>query len=102
MTKIKAGNLVGITTSLKIKTLILIALSVSFVPVLYFWYDPLSGFDCKTYDQNHVVNPSSKQSTCLSKTDTHWMIFYGVNVMICGMPIALILKSTRNRSLIDD
>ncbi|HZS73986.1 MAG TPA: hypothetical protein VFA69_05725 [Candidatus Nitrosotalea sp.] len=86
--------------SLKIRTIILIALSVSFVPVSYFWYDTLSGLDCKTFDQNHAVDKNS--NACLSKTDTHWMIFYGVNVMIYGMPLALILNSTRNRSLTDD
>ena len=87
--------------SLKTRTIILVALSVSFVPVSYFWYDTLSGLDCKTYDQNHVVD-SNKQSTCLTKPDTHWMIFFGVNAMIYGMPLALILKSKRNRSLIDN
>lgn len=77
-------------------------MSVSFVPVSYFWYDSLSELDCKTYDQNHVVNQSSKQSTCLSETNAHWMIFFGVNAMIYVMPLALILKSTRHRSLIDN
>ncbi len=76
-------------------------LSVSFVPVSYFWYDALSGLDCKAYDQNHVVD-SNKQSACLSKTNAHWMIFYGVNAMIYGIPLTLMIKSTRNRSLIDD
>ncbi|MHB8603538.1 MAG: hypothetical protein ACYC6W_12670 [Nitrosotalea sp.] len=88
--------------SLKIQTIILIALSVSFVPVSYFWYDALSGFDCKKFDQNHVTaDPSDKHDTCISKTSSHWMIFYGVNIMIYAMPFVLIVKSTRNRSTED-
>ncbi|HET7337223.1 MAG TPA: hypothetical protein VFJ23_04955 [Candidatus Nitrosotalea sp.] len=83
--------------SLKIKTVILIALSVSFMPISYFWYDALSGFDCKQYGQNHIVY-SGMHGACLSANDTHWMIFFGVNAMVYGMPLALILKSTRNRS----
>ncbi|MDC8451511.1 MAG: hypothetical protein LV477_01225 [Candidatus Nitrosotalea sp.] len=83
--------------SLKIKTVILIALSVSFVPISYFWYDALSGLDCKQYDQNHIIDPG-KHSACMSTNDTHWMIFFGVNAMVYGMPLALILKSARNRS----
>ena len=85
--------------SLKIKTLILIALSVSFVPISYFWYDTLSGLDCTKSDQNDtVIVPSDNHGTCISKTSSHWIIFYGVNAMIYAMPLALIVKSTRNRS----
>ena len=81
---------------LKIKTVILIALAVSFVPISYFWYDALSGLDCKQYDQNHIVD-SGRHSACLSANDAHWMIFYGVNAMVYGIPLALVLKSARNR-----
>jgi hypothetical protein len=87
--------------SLGIKTIILIAISVSFVPISYFWYDALSGL-CKQSDQNHVaIDQSDNHGTCVSKTSSHWIIFYGVNTMIYAIPLALIVKSTRNRSADD-
>ena len=85
--------------SLKIKTVILIALSVSFVPISYLWYDALSGLECnKSYQNGTMVNSGGNHNSCLSQTGTHWVIFYGVNAMVYGMPLALILKSTRNKS----
>ncbi|MGI0017168.1 MAG: hypothetical protein ACREA1_00500, partial [Nitrosotalea sp.] len=77
----------------------LIIVSVSFVPVSYLWYNTLSGLDCKESGQSNVVEDSSDvRNTCVSKTSSHWMIFYGINAVVYGMPFALIVKSTRNRS----
>lgn len=69
------------------------------MPISYLWYDVLFDFDCKKSGQNLiVVDPSNVHNVCMSKADSHWVIFYGVNTMIYGMPLAMILKSTRNRS----
>jgi len=69
------------------------------MPISYLWYDALSDLDCKKSGQNQVVvDPSAMHNVCVSKAGSHWVIFYGVNVMIYGMPLAMILKSTRNRS----
>ena len=79
--------------------MILIAISVSFVPVSYLWYGTLSGLGCSQPDQNHVIEDlAQKHDTCISKTSSHWIIFYSVNAMIYAMPLALIVQSTRNRS----
>jgi len=79
--------------------MILIALSVSFLPISYLWYDALSNFDCKEtgFDQSHVrIDLKDKQNNCTQQTSSHWMIFYGFNAMIYGMPLmTLILKSKR-------
>ncbi|NHH96701.1 hypothetical protein DYY66_2034 [Candidatus Nitrosotalea sp. FS] len=88
--------------SLKIRVIILIVLSVSFVPISYLWYDALSELDCKKSDQNYViVNSSDVHNTCISKTSSHWMIFYGVNAMIYGMPLVTLILNSRNQSVKD-
>ena len=88
--------------SLKTKTVILIVVSVSFVPVSYLWYNTLSGLDCKESDQSNVMKDSSDvHNTCVQKTSSHWMIFYGINAIVYGLPFALIVKSAGNRSTED-
>jgi hypothetical protein len=73
------------------------------VPISYLWYDALSGLGCnKSHQNNFMVNSGGKYDACLAQTDKHWAIFYGVNAMIYAMPIILVLKSARNRSLITD
>ncbi|MDE1814568.1 MAG: hypothetical protein KGI05_07895 [Thaumarchaeota archaeon] len=89
------------TKSIKIRILVLVALSVSFMPISYFWYDALTSLDCKESAQNHVVaDLNYKQNDCVSKTGSHWAIFYGLNAVIYGVPlVTLLLKPKRNRSL---
>ena len=87
--------------SLKIRTMILIALSVSFVPISYLWYDALSELDCKKSDQNLLADPSDVHNVCVSKAGSHWVIFYGINAMIYGMPLVTLILNSRNRSTKD-
>lgn len=88
--------------SLKIRAIILIVLSVSFMPISYLWYDTLSELDCKKYGQNHIVeDPSNAHNVCVSKADSHWMIFYGINVMIYGIPLVTLILNSKNQSTKD-
>jgi hypothetical protein len=73
---------------------------VSFVPVSYLWYGTLTSLDCNDFTQNHVVTDLNyKQVNCVPKTSSHWAIFYGLNAVIYGVPLTMILQSTRNRSM---
>ena len=88
--------------SLKIRVIILIVLSGSFVPISYLWYGVLSELDCKKPDQNYmIVNSNDVHNICMPKTDSHWMIFYGVNTMIYGMPLVTLILNSRNRTAKD-
>lgn len=72
------------------------------MPISYLWYDTLSELDCKKSDQNYmVVNSSGVHNICMSKTGSHWMVFYGVNAMIYGMPLVALILNSRNRSTKD-
>ncbi len=86
---------------MKVRLLILAALTVSFVPVSYLWYDALTSFDCHQSAQNDIVpDVNYVQNNCASKTSSHWVIFYGFNAVIYGVPlVTLILQPKRNRSL---
>jgi hypothetical protein len=86
--------------SIKTKAIILIVLSVSFVPISYLWYGALSRLDCKESEQNRVmIDLNDKHTACASKTSSHWMIFYGFNAMIYGMPLAALILKSKNRSI---
>ncbi len=72
------------------------------MPISYLWYGVLSELDCKKSDQNYViVNSSDANNICMPKTGSHWMIFYGVNAMIYGMPLVTLILNSRNRSTKD-
>ncbi|MDE1817180.1 MAG: hypothetical protein KGH86_08435 [Thaumarchaeota archaeon] len=89
------------TKSIKIRVVILVAMTVSFLPVSYLWYGALTSLDCNGSIQNHVVaDLNYKQENCVSKTSSHWAIFYGFNAVIYGVPlVTLILKPKKDRSI---
>lgn len=86
------------TKSIKIRVVILVAMTISFLPVSYLWYGTLTSLDCNSSIQSHVVaDLNGKQDSCVSKTSSHWAIFYGFNAVIYGVPlVTLILKPKRN------
>lgn len=70
--------------------MILVVLSIAFVPVSYMWYGMLYNLDCaQTTGDGHVV-VDVKNKSC-TKTGTHWAVFYGLNAMIYSVPMLAIL-----------
>jgi len=82
----------------QVKTLILIVIVASFVPFSYLWYDQLTNFKCagaNTSTNIHETSLNGNQN-CTQKTDMHWVLFYGINSMMYGVPLmTVVLKSKR-------
>jgi hypothetical protein len=69
------------------------------MPVSYLWYGALSDFNCKEtgLGQNHIaIELEDEKNDCTQQTSSHWMVFYGFNATIYGVPLmTLILKLKR-------
>jgi len=94
------------TKSIKYKIIILVALSVAFVPVSYYWHEALSNFECKVSKSGEPsdikFNAKEVQDACNQQITTHWILFLGVNCIAYGGPIIMILKvSRKSRPFID-
>jgi len=82
----------------QVKMLILMALVISFIPFSYLWYDQLTNFKCQepSTPTNYSTSLNGSQN-CTQKTDMHWVLFYGINAMVYGVPLmTVVLKSKRN------
>lgn len=78
----------------QVKMLILMALVVSFIPFSYLWYNQLTNFKCQEFTTNYL-NLDYHQN-CSQKTNMHWVLFYGINGVVYGMPLlTVILQSKR-------
>ena|SRR2546425_9449577 len=90
--------------TIRLKPILLIALSAVFIPVSYVWYDALSNFTCKesisTTNYTNVNPTLDKRNNCPLETNFHWIAFYGINGLIYGMPlIVLVQRAKRARNL---
>lgn len=85
--------------SIKVKAVILVVLSIAFVPVSYMWYGMLYNLDCaQTMPGAGHVAVDAKNKGC-EKTGTHWAVFYGLNAMIYAVPMLAILHLRKKSDL---
>src|SRR2546425_12498150 len=87
--------------SIRLKPILLIALSAVFIPVSYAWYDTLNNFNCKesTSTTNYAnTNPTlDKRNNCPQETNFLWIAFYGINGIIYGMPVIVLVRRTKRK-----
>ena len=85
--------------SVKVKTMILIALVILFMPFSYLWYETLSNLECTQISSQtnvHGADLKDKQSNCMQQASFHWLIFYALNGITYGIPFTtLVLKAKR-------
>lgn len=84
--------------SVKVKTMILIVMVISFVPFSYLWYDTLSHLGCTKISSQTNVNEADLEDTpsnCISQTSSHWLMFYALNGIMYGVPFTTLVLKTK-------
>jgi hypothetical protein len=80
----------------QVKMLILMALVVSFIPFSYLWYDQLTNFKCQESSITNYSHLDGNQD-CTQKTDMHWILFYGINGMIYGVSLLIVVLKSKGK-----
>ena len=86
--------------SIKTRLIILAIMSAVFIPFSIGWYDTLDSHCKHDTSESTNIKPLSGQNNkdCHSNYNFHWAVFFGVNGIIFGLPVAaFVLAAKKSR-----
>ncbi len=89
--------------SIKMKMVALIAIYAALVAFSFSWYNTLTGINCdltKPLPSNPVKTGSIDDSSqnCTQELHFHWIKFYGINGLIYGASIFVLVMNVKKSS----
>ncbi len=85
---------------IKLKAIVLVIMYVGLIVFSLLWYDALTGMNCSVSKPmtSYPVNMSSSEAkiqNCNEQLHFHWIKFYGINGIIYGASLLVIVVNAR-------
>ena len=86
--------------SIRTRRIILIILCMIFIPVSFAWYGTLEKYGCgHDISERPILAISYQHGIHCDMGNVHWLVFFGINGIIYGVPSVVVLASLRKNRL---